>query len=188
VKGSGGLDVAASKAESVFVALLRAVNVGGTGKLSMRELAELCQDTGFRNVKTYIQSGNVVFTSKLTAPDVKRKLEAALKKKMGKPVGVHVRTPAEIESVIKRNPFKRAAPNRLLVLFLDRAAPRNAFADLVIPGREEVELSGREVFIHYPDGMGRSKLRIPFADTATGRNLNTVTGLLELSRAISASS
>ena len=171
---------------AVFVALLRAVNVGGTGKITMDDLRALCESAGFGNVRTYIQSGNVVFTSKHGAAAVQQKLEAALAKKMGKPVGVHIRTPAEIAAIIDRNPFKKAAPNRLLVLFLDRAAPKNALADLTIPGREEVALSGREIFIHYPDGMGRSKLKIPFASTATGRNLNTVTKLLELCRTAAA--
>lgn len=165
---------------AVFVALLRAVNVGGTGKLPMTELRALCEDAGFENVRTYIQSGNVVFTSNLTAAKVKQKLERALRTRMGKDVGVHLRTPAELDAILKRNPFKRAASNRLLVLFLDRAVPKDALKDLEIPGREEVEASGREVFIHYPDGMGRSKLKIPLAQVATGRNLNTVTKLLEL--------
>jgi uncharacterized protein (DUF1697 family) len=172
---------------AVLVALLRAVNVGGTGKLAMSELRELCEDAGFENVTTYIQSGNLVLRSKLAAAKVKQKLEAVLKKKMGKPVGVFLRTPAELEAVVKRNPFQKAAPNRLLVLFLDRAAPKNALANLEIQGREEVKLSGREVFIHYPDGMGRSKLKTPFADTATGRNLNTVRKLIELSRGAASS-
>jgi uncharacterized protein (DUF1697 family) len=168
----------------VFVALLRAVNVGGTGKLRMDELRELCEAVGFDNVSTYIQSGNVILRSELTASGVERKLERALRTKIGKPVGVHLRTPAELEAIVERNPFKQAAPNRLLVLFLDRSPPENALADLGIPGREEVELSGREVYIHYPDGMGRSKLKIPFAQEATGRNLNTVKKLLELSQAV----
>ncbi len=71
---------------AVFVALLRAVNVGGTSKLTMNELRELCEENGFENVTTYIQSGNVVFTSVLSAVEVKYSLEAALEKKMGKPV------------------------------------------------------------------------------------------------------
>ena len=170
---------------AVFIALLRAVNVGGTGTLAMSDLRELCEQAGFRNVATYIQSGNVVFTSSLTAGKAKQTLEAALHKKMGRPVGVLLRTPQEIDAIIKRNPFTHAAPNRLLVLFLDSAVPKNALASLVIPGREEVEASGREVFIHYPDGMGRSRLKIPFADRATGRNLNTLRKLLELGMAAS---
>jgi uncharacterized protein (DUF1697 family) len=168
---------------AVFVALLRAVNVGGTGKLPMSELRTLCEEAGFANVTTYIQSGNVVFTSTLTAGKVRQTLEAALRKKMGKSVGVLLRTPGELEAIVDRNPFEKAAPNQVLVLFLDRAAPKRALAEIEIPGREKLEASGREVFIHFPDGMGRSKLKTPFAKTATGRNLNTVRKLAELSRA-----
>lgn len=166
----------------VFVALLRAVNVGGTGKLPMSELRELCEAAGFEKVTTYIQSGNVVFSTRLGKAKVQAKLEAALAAKLGKPVGVHLRTPSELDDIVQRNPFKEAPPNRLLVLFLDRAAPPDALEALVIPGREELEASGREIFIHYPDGQGRSKLKLPFARTATARNLNTVAKLCELSR------
>jgi uncharacterized protein (DUF1697 family) len=169
---------------ATFVALLRAVNVGGTGKLPMSELRQLCEDAGFERVVTYIQSGNVVFRSKLSEAKVQQTLEKALVVKMGKPFGVLVRTPSELEALVRRNPFKQAAPNRLLVMFLDRRAPKNALADLEIPGREAIKLSGREMFIHFPDGMGRSKLKIPFAKTGTGRNMNTVQKLLELARGI----
>ena len=167
---------------AVFIALLRAVNVGGTSRFPMSELRELCSNCGFAEVTTYIQSGNVVFSSRLAKNDVKLKLASALRVRMGKPVGVHVRTPAELDAIIKRNPFKPAEPSRLLVMFLDRAPQPNVLADLVIPGREEVRLSGREAFVHYPDGMGRSRLKLPFAKDATGRNLNTVQKLLALSR------
>jgi uncharacterized protein (DUF1697 family) len=169
---------------AVYVALLRAINVGGTGQLPMSELRELCEEAGFGDVATYIQSGNVVFSSKLGKARVQRLLEEALATRIGKPVGVHLRTPAELASIPARNPFPGVAGNRVLVFFLQSALPPDALADLEVPGNEEVRLSGREVFIHYPDGMGRSKLKIPFAKTATGRNLNTVEKLLELSRAL----
>jgi uncharacterized protein (DUF1697 family) len=165
-----------------FIALLRAVNVGRTGTLAMPVLRKLCENCGFKDVTTYINSGNVVFSSTTSETGVRRKLEGALAAEMGKPIGVHLRTPAQLEAILDRNPFRRAAPNRVLVLFLDHAVADDALADLEIPGREEVKSSGREIFIHYPDGMGRSKLRIPFAKTGTGRNLNTVRKLLELSR------
>ena len=167
---------------AVFIVFVRAVNVGGTSKLPMSELQELCKDCGFAKVTTYIQSGNVVLSSGLDRSTVRRKLESALRARMGKPVGVFVRTPAELAAIVERNPFKQAAPNHLLVMFLDRAPQRSVLADIETPGREEVELSGREAFIHFPDGMGRSKLKLPFAKDATGRNLNTVRKLLALSR------
>jgi len=167
---------------AIYVALLRAVNVGGTGKLAMKDLCTLCGDAGFTGARTYIQSGNVVFGSRLAEPGVKAKLEKVLAQKMGKPVGVLVRSGPELESILKRNPFKTLPGNRVLVLFLNDAPARDALAGLKIPGREEVKLDGREVFVHYPDGMGQSKLRIPFAATGTGRNVNTVEKLAALAR------
>ena len=71
---------------------------------------------------------------------------------MGKPIGVFLRTPEEMKVILERNPFETAAPNQVIVLFLDRAPPRDALTGLKIPGREEVELSGREIYIHFPDG------------------------------------
>jgi uncharacterized protein (DUF1697 family) len=167
---------------TVFVALLRAINVGGTGKLAMSDLCKLCEDAGFRGARTYIQSGNVVFKSALTEAKTKAKLEKSLAAKLKKPCSALLRTGAELEAVIERNPFRKAAANQVLVLFLDEAPAPGALANLLIPGREEVRLDGREVFIHYPDGMGRSKLKVPFAKTGTGRNLNTVAKVAEMAR------
>jgi uncharacterized protein (DUF1697 family) len=165
---------------TAFVALLRAINVGGTGKLPMSELAELCRAAGFADVRTYIQSGNVVFTSKLSELAVKKKLEALLAKKLGKPVGVMVRTADELRAALKSNPFKQAPPNRVLVLFLDEPPARAAFASLTGPDGEEVKLKGREVFVHYPNGQGKSKLKLPLVNLGTGRNINTVSKLAEM--------
>ena len=167
-----------------YVALLRGINVGGSGRLSMKELSALCRDAGCDSVKTYIQSGNVVLTSDLSEEHIKKKIELALEKKMGRPVGVMVRTGAEIQSVTGRNPFREAAPNRVLVRFLNEAPPRGLFSGVIVPGREEFQLDGREVFMHYPDGMGRSKLKLPLAGIGTGRNLNTVGTLAEMVRAL----
>jgi uncharacterized protein (DUF1697 family) len=167
-----------------FVALLRAINVGGTAILPMAELRKLCTSCGFKNVATYIQSGNVVFQSELPAAKVQKKLEDALGKKLGKPAAVHLRSPAELASVLGKNPFPKAQPNRLNVWFLEELLPRSALATIDCPGNEEVQAVGREVFVHYPDGMGRSKLKLPFVKTATARNLNTVNKLLALAQAL----
>lgn len=167
-----------------YAALLRAINVGGTGKLPMTELRQLCEGCGLSDVKTYIQSGNVVFRSRLSAAGVKRALEHALAVKMGKPVGVMIRTGAELEAALGDNPFPTAPPARVLVLFLDRAPAADSLEKVVVPGREELALRGRELFISFPDGMGASKLKIPFQNVGTGRNLNTVTQLAALARAL----
>jgi uncharacterized protein (DUF1697 family) len=172
---------------AAFVALLRAINVGGTGKLAMADLVKLCEKVGFSGAKTYIQSGNVVFESRGSEAKVKAAFERALAAKLGKPVGVFLRSAAELEQVLARNPFKQAAPNRVIVMFLDKAPPKNAVAEVIPPGGEELVLHGRELYIHFPNGQGASKLKVPLASVATGRNINTVTKLAALAHALTRS-
>jgi uncharacterized protein (DUF1697 family) len=163
-----------------LIALLRAVNVGGTGKLPMADLRALCKDLGFTDVATYIASGNLVFRTRLSEAKAKTALETALAKRLGKPASVIMRSHEEMLAVEQANPYPDAAPNQLLVLFLDKAPPKSALADVKAPGGERLTLLGREVFIHFPLGMGVSKLKIPLADVGTGRNLNTVRKLIEM--------
>src|SRR5688500_12075862 len=113
-----------------YVALLRAVNVGGTGKLPMSKLVAMCEDAGFQAVRTYIASGNVLFASKRKAAEVQKLLESRLEAYAGKPVGVHVRTAAEMKAVLEKNPFKNAAPNRTVAIFLDAAPTRDVLASV----------------------------------------------------------
>lgn len=148
----------------------------------MAELRSLCERTGLRDVRTYIQSGNVVCTSSLAAPQVKATIEKVLAAKLGKPYRALIRTVDDLEKIVKRNPFPDAAPNQLLIVFLDEAPPKNALTSVTAPGRERLALQGRELFIHFPEGQGRSKLKVPFAGTGTGRNLNTVRALIALAR------
>ena len=169
---------------TAYVALLRAINVGGTGKLPMTELRAVCEELGYGDVKTYIQSGNVVFTSKLSEAKVKAALEKALAQRMGKPVAVLVRTHDELAATLAKNPFPDASPSKVLVLFLDDKPPKGALDDVVAPGGEELELHGRALFVHYPNGMGRSKLKVPFAKEATGRNVNTLAKLVDMTAAL----
>ena len=170
-------------AMTTYIALLRAVNVGGTGMLPMKELAALCAGIGFANVRTYIQSGNVVFASPFSAPEVTSALEQALAAKMGERVDVMVRTAAELRAVLAANPFPTADPARVGVVFLAAPAPPDLLERTVIPGPEDVRAAGRELFIHYPDGMGRSKLKLPSTLVGTTRNINTVAKLAALAEA-----
>jgi uncharacterized protein (DUF1697 family) len=171
---------------NVFVALLRAINVGGTGKLPMSELCKLCEKAGFKNVKTYIQSGNVLFTTPLSEAKAQAALERALAAKMGKPFGAMLRTRAELEAVIAHNPFKQAPANRVIVVFLNETLESSVLKGLVAPGGEEVKIKGREVFVHYPNGQGTSKLKLPFAKAGTGRNLNSVCKLVSMAAELEA--
>jgi uncharacterized protein (DUF1697 family) len=167
-----------------FVALLRAVNVGGTGKLPMTELAAMCKAAGFEKVKTYIASGNVVFLSALSEPKVKAALETKLDIYAGKRVPVIVRTAAEMAAVANANPFSGAQGNRVVSIFLDEAPPADALEHAVGQADEVCALGKREIYIHYPSGQGNSKLRIPAAKSGTARNLNTVAKLAEMAAAL----
>jgi uncharacterized protein (DUF1697 family) len=163
-----------------FVALLRAVNVGGTGKLPMSELKAICAAAGFAGVRTFIASGNVVFGSEKSEAQIKAALEARLKAYAGKPIGVLVRTAAELAAVLKANPFPQAAPNRTVAIFLNKPPPATCLAEISGQAGEEVRLGNREIYVHYGDGMAKSKLRIPAAAEGTARNMNTIAKLTAL--------
>jgi uncharacterized protein (DUF1697 family) len=167
---------------TAFVALLRAVNVGGAGKLPMTELKAMCEAAGFQQVRTYIASGNVVFASDLSEPKVKAELEKRLAAYAGKPVGVCVRTAQEMAAVRDANPFPHAPGNNSVAIFLDEAPPKDAAEKAV--GRaddEEIALGRREIYVRYgKDGMGRTRLRIPAAKMGTARNMNTVAKLAQM--------
>jgi len=165
---------------TAFIALLRAVNVGGTGKLPMSELKEMCEAVGFAGVRTYIASGNVVFTSRKSEAAVKKALEAQLAAYAGKPVGVLVRSAAEMQAVLKHNPFPKAPANRTVAVFLDKAPPADTLTAVKGKKDEEIRLGKREIYIHYGDGMAKSKLVVPAAKTGTARNMNTVATLAKM--------
>ena len=168
------------------VALLRAVNVGGKNKVPMAELRDLFESLGHTNVSTFIQSGNVVFTTSRSVTP--KSLETAIAKRFRVDTTVVLRTPSELEKVFRANPFARADASKLHVGFMTRK-PAAAVVSKIDAARfrpEEFEIRGRELYLHLPNGMGRSKLpgyldrqlKIP----NTVRNWNTVTKLIELAR------
>jgi len=163
-----------------LVALLRAINVGGTGKLPMSDLKRMCEALGFGGVRTYIASGNVVFSSRKSEAAVKAALEERLADYAGKPVGVLVRTAAEMALIAAENPFPDAPLNRTMALLLDRAPPIDTLATIRGRKDERIELGRREIYIHYGEGMAKSKLVVPAAKTGTARNMNTVAALARL--------
>ena len=166
----------------VFIALLRAVNVGGTGKLPMSDLRSLCEKAGFRNVRTYIASGNVVAERDGSEAEAKATLEAELGAYAGKPVRAIVRTGAEMSKVVADNPFPNHAASQTVAIFLDLAPPPDVLKDVKGRANEKLRLGAREIYVHYPDGIGRSKLRIPAAADGTARNMNTVPKLAAMAR------
>lgn len=167
-----------------YVALLRAINVGGTGKLPMTDLKAMCEDLGFAHVQTFIASGNVVFESKASPAKVKAALEARLLAYGGKPVGVIIRTADDMAAVLKANPFPKAPGNQAVAIFLDAPPPADALKHAVHVKDEKMALGDREIFVHYAGGMGPSKLRIPAAKAGTMRNMNTIAKLAEMAARI----
>ena len=165
---------------TTYVAFLRAVNVGGTGKLPMTDLKAMCEELGFGAVKTYIASGNVVLTSDEPTSVVKAMLEASLEKYAGRSLPVFVRTSEELLAVVEGNPFPSENPSKSVAIFLDDPPSPDAASNLKGRHDEIVRLGCREIYAHYPGGTGRSKLRIPAADSGTARNMNTIAKMLKL--------
>lgn len=163
-----------------YVALLRAVNVGGTGNLPMSELKAMCEMAGFTDVRTWIASGNVLFASKLGESTVQKRLQQQLYDYAGKPVGVLIRTAAEMAAVVADNPFPDGPGNRVVAIFLDDAPPANALDDVRYQKLERLACGTREIYVDYDDGMADSRLTIPAAKAGTARNINTCTKLAEL--------
>jgi len=176
---------------TTFVALLRGINVGGRNTIPMSELKALFSSLGLDDVSTYIQSGNVVFRSASgDERDVAAKIEARIAEIFGIDVTVVLRTPEALAKIADGNPFlKRGVdPSKLHVAFLDRPSAADAVARLD-PGRsppDEFSVDGREIYLHLPNGVGRSKLTIDYFERqlgvrATVRNWRTLLKLRELS-------
>ena len=163
-----------------LVALLRAVNVGGTGKLAMPHLTLICADAGFADVRTYIQSGNVVFRTRLSPGRARTTLEQALAKATGTRIDVIVREATELRDVLANVPFPGAPPARVVVYFCSHDVPPGVDG-LRGPDGEQVRAFGREIYVFFPIGQGASKLKLPkLGGAATARNINTVTRLVQM--------
>ncbi len=179
---------------TIFIALLRAINVSGTSKLPMKELKAACEEAGLKDVSTYIASGNVVFDSDKSAAAVKTLIADLLRKRFGLTKNhTLIRTPHDLAKVIAGNPFADAAverPNLLMINFLDGRPQAGAAAALAaFDGPERLHLGGAHLYVDYAEGVGRSKLTPAFLDKTlkvptTGRNWNTVNKLLEIARAL----
>jgi len=169
---------------TAYVVLLRAINVLGSGKLPMAELKTICENAGFRSVRTYIASGNVVFQSAKKEAQVSALLQAPISARIGKPVGIFVRTAAEMAAVFAANPFPHKPGDRTVAFFLHQPPPPDAHLTVSNRASEELRLGLREIYVHYPDGIGQSRIKIPAALTGTARNMNTIAKLAELAAAL----
>ena len=167
-----------------LVALLRAVTVGGTGKLAMDDLVSICEAAGFCTVRTYIASGNAVFKSASGVAETKNILETRLQSFTGRSITVIVRTAGEMAEILAGNPFPDAPGKRVVVIFLDRLTSPADLTGVTGQGADEaIQLGSREIYVHYGSGMARSKLRIPAAEAGTARNMNAVSKLATMAAA-----
>lgn len=173
-----------------YVALLRGINVGGNKKVPMAELRRVMAGLGWEDVRTYVNSGNAVFTAEERGTgEAAAELEAAIADRFGFAVPCLVRTAGELRAAADACPYPTAGtdPAKLLVLFLDRPPDRERLAavDAAAFAPDEFRVGGRELYCRFPDGMGRSRLPAALeaacrGRTVTGRNWRTVTRLLEL--------
>jgi uncharacterized protein (DUF1697 family) len=167
------------------IALLRGINVGGHKKVEMAKLRALMEELGYRDVRTYVQSGNVVFSGRRRSP---QHLESALADAFGFEVPVVLRTRDELAAIIRAHPLRKLAndPAKLVVVFCDAKAAVSLDPDAFAP--ETFVVRGREIFLWLPDGLGPSPLAKelaakPRGRTSTARNWRTVEKLLELADA-----
>ena len=170
---------------TIHIGLLRAVNLAGHNKIGMADLRELLAALGLQDVRSLLQSGNVVFRSDVhTAAQLEGVLEHAAAKRLGLETDFFVRTASDWKTIVAGNPFPEEAerdPSHLLVIFLKEAPDRKDVMALqsAITGREVVRAKGRHAYVVYPDGIGRSRLTSALIEKklgtrGTGRNWNTV--------------
>lgn len=175
---------------TTWVALLRAVNLGPHGRLAMHDLRALITTHGGRNARTYLQSGNAVFAHDISDGDrLAHELEQRLREEFGLTTTVMIRAEADIARIAANHPFAERQPDlaKLQVAFLSATPQPDRAATLTVPagGAEQFHLTGRELYLHYPNGVGRSKLTTAYIDrrlgvTSTSRNWKTVTALANL--------
>jgi uncharacterized protein (DUF1697 family) len=183
----------AAPAATTHIALLRGINVGGHRQVGMTNLRNFLTELGFENVKSLLQSGNLVFASRSRfGAELERFLEVEAAKRLALEVDFYVRTAEEWKSVVRQNPFRKEAerdPKHLVVLFLKTApAPKDvALLQSEISGPELVKAKGKQAYIFYPNGIGRSRLNNAMVEKrigrGTGRNWNTVLKLDVIAKA-----
>jgi len=174
-----------------YIAMLRGINVSGHKIVKMEQLRDCFTNLGLRNVKTYVQSGNVVFgTGK--ASGLCEKIEKCILREFGFPVPVLLKTKQELEQIVQDNPFVEKPgidPSKLHVTFLSKLAPKTATASLepLVTNAEQFHVSGQEIFLYCPNGYGKTKLSNTAIENklgvaATTRNWKSVNALLSLAQ------
>ncbi len=179
---------------TTHIALLRAINVGGTKPIAMSDLRAFFSELGLDDVRSLLQTGNVVFRGGTKAgAALERLLESEAEKRLGLSTTFIVRTAKEWEAIVVRNPFPNEAvndPSHLVALFLkdDPKPPAVETLRVAVRGPEIIQVVGKQLYVVYTEGIGRSKLTNKLMErtlgtSGTGRSWNTVLKIAELARA-----
>ena len=165
---------------TAYVALVRAVNVTGTGMLPKEKLKAMGEACGFDNVRTFINSGNLLFTSELPESTVRERIEEQLADFFGKPVPAYVRSSKEMAAAAKKNPFADDHPSRVMAHFIDKKPTRKMIDEARDVQGERLALGPRLIYVSYGAGIGKTKLKLPAIKQGTARNMNSVAKIAEL--------
>lgn len=167
-----------------YIALLRGVNLLGSSTLRMSDLCAIASELGLGSPRTFIASGNLLFTSLVAEEALRERLEQRLEVHLGRTIRVMVRTAGEMEQVRDGNPFGDTPGNRVLAFFMNQPAPADWLQSVRNQAEDErVAAGARELYVAYGErGIGRSRLRIPAGEAGTARNMNTVARLAILAR------
>jgi len=165
---------------TAYVALIRAVNVSGTGKLPKDELKAMGEACGFENCRTFINSGNLLFTSDLDDAEVQRRMERQVADYFGKPFGVYVRSAREMAEAVKRDPFTDDKPSRRFAHFIDEEPVQAMLDEARDVQGERLALGPRLIYVSYGEGIGKTRLKLPAIKKGTARNMNSVARMAEL--------
>lgn len=165
---------------TAFVALVRAVNVSGTGMLPKEELRAMGEACGFGKCRTFINSGNLLFKSDLPENEISRRLEQKLTDYFGRPALLFVRNAAEMEEAVRRNPFNDDKPSRVMAHFFDEKPVQAMIDEARDIAGERLALGPRLIYVSYGEGIGKSRLKLPAVKRGTARNMNSVARIADL--------
>jgi uncharacterized protein (DUF1697 family) len=171
---------------TTYIAFLRAINLGATNKIAMPKLRSMAEELGYSDVATYINSGNLIFSTTKKAADVERELTKAIKDTFGFSIDVTVRTDAQLRKVLDKNPYPDGNASQVTVAFLTRAADKKAKEQVAALAAEHEPFSfaDRCVYVNYSHGLGGSKLAQKFnsiiGSGSTVRTIRTVAKLVEM--------
>lgn len=165
---------------TAYVALLRAVNVSGTGKLPMADLKRMGEECGFANVRTFIASGNLLFTSDLSEQQVQASIAAKVADFFGRAIPVFVRSASEMADLAAQNPFTDDKGSRVMAHVIDARPTQAMLDDARNVAGERMALGPRAIYVSYGEGIGSTKLKLPAVAAGTARNMNSVAKIAAL--------